>query len=145
MFGGQIGSPPAGGFKNMKKGSYEGLQEDVRQLDLPSIEVWDNKYHDKDYVVRFDTPEFTCICPKTGLPDFAHIYIEYSPGEFCIELKSFKEYLVGFRSMGVFHEHVVNRMLQDLTEACAPRWMTVKGVFNTRGGITTTVEAEYSR
>lgn len=128
-----------------KEKLYEGLQEDIRDLKLPSIEVWENKYPDKEYTVRFDTPEFTCICPKTGLPDFAHIYIEYSPDKWCIELKSFKEYLMAFRSLGIFHEHVVSRMLEDLTRSCKPRWMKVKGIFNIRGGISTTVEAEYTR
>ena len=128
-----------------EQSTYEGLQENVRSLELPGIEVWENKYSDKDYVVKFDTAEFTCICPKTGLPDFAHIYIEYSPRENCIELKSFKEYLMVFRVIGIFHEHLVNRMLEDLVRACDPAWMKVKGVFNVRGGISTTVEAEYSR
>ncbi len=127
-----------------KKTDYQGLQEEVRFLKLPEIDVWENKYHDKAYVVRFDTDEFTCICPKTGLPDFAHIFIEYSPRNSCIELKSFKEYLVSYRDLGIFHEHVVNRMLEDLVKASNPRWMKIKGVFNVRGGITTTVEAEYS-
>jgi 7-cyano-7-deazaguanine reductase len=128
----------------MKKREYEGLQESVRGLELPPIEVWENKYRDKAYLVRFDTGEFTCICPKTGLPDFAHIYVEYSPQENCIELKSFKEYMTAYRSVGIFHEHVVNRMLEDMVRACDPRMMKIKGVFNTRGGITTTVEAEYT-
>lgn len=127
-----------------KKKTYEGLQENVRKLKLPKIDIWKNKYPDKEYVVMFDTDEFTCICPKTGLPDFAHIFIEYSPTEKCIELKSFKEYLVAYRDIGIFHEHVINRMLDDLTKACNPRWMKIEGVFNTRGGITTTVEAEYN-
>lgn len=127
-----------------KKSSYEGLQEDIRNLSLPEIETWQNKYPERKYVVRFDTNEFTCICPKTSLPDFAHIFIEYSPAEECIELKSFKEYLISYRDKGVFHEHVVNRILEDLSSSCKPRWMKVKGVFNTRGGITTTVEAEYT-
>jgi len=126
------------------KNTYEGLQESIRDIDLPEIEVWENKYPDKDYVVRFDTAEFTCICPKTGLPDFAHIYIEYSPRKHCVELKSFKEYLMAYRQLGVFHEHVVNRLLEDLVKSCDPEWMKVKGLFNTRGGITTAVEAEYN-
>lgn len=125
------------------KATYEGLQENVRELDLPAIEVWENKYDDKAYVVKFDTPEFTCICPKTGLPDFAHIFIEYSPKKSCLELKSFKEYIVSYRDIGIFHEHVANRILEDLVKACSPAWMKVRGQFNTRGGITTTVEAEY--
>jgi 7-cyano-7-deazaguanine reductase len=129
---------------NKNKSTYEGLQEGIRDLKLPEMDTWENKYNDRDFVVRFDTPEFTCICPKTGLPDFAHIYIEYSPRDLCVELKSFKEYLMVYRDIGVFHEHVVNRMLEDLVRSCKPRWMKVRGVFNTRGGITTTVEAEFS-
>ncbi len=125
-----------------EKIDYEGLQEKIRELELPKIDVWENKYPDKEYVVRFDTPEFTCICPRTGLPDFAHLFVEYSPGKWCIELKSFKEYMTAYRDIGVFHEHAVNRMLDDLAKSCKPRWMKLKGVFNTRGGITTTVEAE---
>ncbi len=124
-------------------GRYEGLQNDVRALALPGIDVWENKYADKDYVIKSDTSEFTCICPKTGLPDFAHLYIEYSPVKWCIELKSFKEYLLAYRDIGIFHEHVVNRVLEDLRASCSPRWMKVKGVFNMRGGISTTVEAEF--
>lgn len=133
------------GMEMEKRSAYEGLQENIREIDLPEIEVWENKYQDKEYTVKLDTTEFTCICPKTGLPDFAHIYIEYSPDEKCIELKSFKEYLLEYRSLGVFHEHAVNRILDDLKNACAPRSIKVKGVFGVRGGITTTVEAEYVR
>ncbi|MGB2600270.1 MAG: preQ(1) synthase [Candidatus Omnitrophota bacterium] len=129
----------------MKKKNYEGLQKNVRKIKLPKVDTWKNKYQDKEYAVKFDTSEFTCICPKTGLPDFAHIFIEYSPEKNCIELKSFKEYLVAYRDLGIFHEHVVNRILEDLVKSCNPRWMKVRGVFNVRGGITTTVETEYSR
>jgi 7-cyano-7-deazaguanine reductase len=128
-----------------KKSTYKGLQENVRKLALPRIDVWENKYKDKTYVVKFETPEFTCICPKTGLPDFARIFVEYSPDKWCVELKSFKEYMVSYRDLGIFHEHVVNRMLEDLVKSCKPNWMRVKGEFNVRGGITTTVEAEYRR
>ncbi len=128
-----------------KRSDYKGLQASIRGLKLPKIDVWENKYPDKTYVVRFDTPEFTCVCPKTGLPDFAHIFVEYSPGRWCIELKSFKEYMTAYRDIGIFHEHAVNRMLDDLVRASKPRWVKVKGVFNVRGGITTTVEAEYSQ
>ena len=127
-----------------KKKTYKGLQENIRKVKLPKIEVWKNKYQDKTYTVKFDTPEFTCICPKTGLPDIAHIFVEYTPDEWCIELKSFKEYLISYRDLGIFHEHAVNRMLEDLVKSSRPRWMKVSGIFNTRGGITTTVEAEYS-
>jgi len=128
-----------------KKSTYEGLQENIRDIEFPEIEVWKNKYHDRTYMVKFDTSEFTCICPKTGLPDFASIFIEYCPRENCIELKSFKEYLLAYRNLGVFHEHVINRMLDDLVRACEPGCMKVKGIFGVRGGITTTVEAEYCK
>ncbi|MBF0215593.1 MAG: NADPH-dependent 7-cyano-7-deazaguanine reductase QueF [Candidatus Omnitrophica bacterium] len=129
----------------MKKNGYKGLQENVRKMALPDIEVWENMYPDKNYVVTVETPEFTCICPKTGLPDFARLMFEYVPGKDCVELKSFKEYLMAYRDLGIFHEHAVNRMLDDLVSAAKPRWMKVKGVFNARGGIQTTVESEYGK
>lgn len=125
--------------------SYKGLQEDVRALKTPPIEVWDNKYKDKDYTVTLQIPEFTCICPKTGLPDFALLNIDYVPDEKCIELKSFKLYIVFYRDIGIFHEHVVNKILDDFVKACSPRQAHIKMVFNPRGGITTTVTSEYKR
>ena len=127
----------------MKKKTYKELQENVRRIKLPKIDVWENKYNDKKYLIRFETSEFTCICPKTGLPDFAKISIEYSPGKYCLELKSVKEYLTKYRDIGIFHEHAMNRILEDLVKASKPCWMMASGVFNTRGGITTTVETEY--
>ena len=126
----------------MKK-SYEGRQDKIRNLNTPKIDVWKNKYPDKEYVITLDVPEFTCICPKTGLPDFAQIKIEYSPDKYCIELKSFKIYTIFYRNLGIFHEHVVNKFLEDFINACKPRWVRITGVFNPRGGITTTVSAEY--
>jgi 7-cyano-7-deazaguanine reductase len=126
-----------------KNSSYEGLQKNIRKLKTPRIEVWENQYPDKAYVISLDVPEFTCICPKTGLPDFAGIKIEYSPRKSCIELKSFKMYTIFFRDIGIFHEHLVNRMLEDLVRASKPRWVKITGVFNPRGGITTTVSSEY--
>ncbi|RJP27626.1 MAG: NADPH-dependent 7-cyano-7-deazaguanine reductase QueF [Candidatus Omnitrophota bacterium] len=127
-----------------RKSSYEGLQSAVRKLRTPKIEVWRNQYPDREYSISMDIPEFTCICPKTGLPDFADIKIEYSPNKYCIELKSFKLYTISFRNVGIFHEHVINRILDDLVIACSPRWMKITGVFNPRGGITTTVSREYT-
>lgn len=127
------------------KNSHEGKQENIRGLKTPKIDAWKNKYPDKEYVVALDVPEFTCICPKTGLPDFANIKIEYSPDKYCIELKSFKLYTIFFRNIGMFHEHVINKMLDDFVAACSPRWVKIVGVFNPRGGITTTVTAEYKR
>lgn len=126
-----------------KESGYEGLQKNIKELKTPKIEVWRNQYADKDYNVNIDIPEFTCICPKTGLPDFAQILIEYSPGKFCLELKSLKLYTVFYRNIGIFNEHVVNKILKDCVKACRPRRMKVTGRFNPRGGITTTVTAEY--
>ena len=126
-----------------KKSSYKGLQEDIRGLKTPKIEVWRNKYNDRDYLVKIETAEFTCICPKTRLPDFATIRIEYIPDEWCIELKSFKLYLVSFRGVGIFHEHVTNRILDDLVKASKPRYMKLEMEYNLRGGIKTSTKAEY--
>ncbi|MBI4604070.1 MAG: NADPH-dependent 7-cyano-7-deazaguanine reductase QueF, partial [Planctomycetes bacterium] len=96
---------------------YEGLQSHVRGLALPELETWENQYPDRDYHVRIEIPELTCICPKTGLPDFATITIDYVPGDRCVELKSLKLYIVAFRNVGIFHEHVVNRILDDFLKA----------------------------
>ena len=130
-------------LKRQKNSSYEGLQENVRILKTPKIEVWKNQYPDKVYSIRLEMPEFTCICPKTGLPDFATISIEYSPTLSCIELKSFKMYTIFFRNVGIFHEHLINKMVDDFVRASAPRWVKITGIFNPRGGITTTVVREY--
>lgn len=128
-----------------RKSAYEGLQEDVRRLKTPGIEVWKNKYSDKDYVVSLETQEFSCICPKTGLPDYASIRIEYIPGACCAELKSFKLYLFSYRNVGIFHEHVINRIMDDFVKACRPRWAHISGEFSIRGGIKTTVTRTYGK
>jgi len=128
-----------------KKSAYEDLQNSIRRLKTPSIEVWKNQYPDKVYLIRLDVPEFTCICPKTGLPDFAFITIEYSPQKYCIELKSFKMYTIFYRNLGIFHEHLINRMVEDFVGACRPRWVKITGEFNPRGGIKTTVTREYGK
>ena len=130
---------------NPKKSAYEGLQNRIRSLTTPPIEVWKNAYPDKIYTITLEIPEFTCICPKTGLPDFATIKIEYSPDKYCIELKSFKLYTIFYRNLGIFHEHVVNKILDDFVKAAKPRWVKITGVFNPRGGITTIVSREYKR
>jgi len=114
-------------------------------MKTPKIETWRNQYSDKEYVITIDVPEFTCICPKTGLPDFASIKIEYSPGNLCVELKSFKMYTIYFRNIGIFHEHLANKMLEDFVNACKPRWVRIVSEFNPRGGIKTTVVREYRR
>lgn len=127
----------------MKRSAYEGLQKSIKRLKTPRIEVWQNQYPERDYIVTIDIPEFTSICPKTGLPDFATVVIRYIPDRQCLELKSLKYYTIFFRDIGIFNEHVVNKMLDDIVAACAPRWAEVVGEFNARGGIKTTVKAEY--
>jgi len=107
------------------------------------IEVIKNSYPDKDYIVNIEFPEFTCVCPKTGLPDFATIKIEYIPDKLLVELKSLKMYFISYRNVGTFHEDVTNKILNDLVAACKPRSMKVVGEFNVRGGIKTTVSASY--
>ena len=126
-----------------KKSSYEDLQGHVRALKTPAIEAFKNQYADKDYVIELNAPECTCICPKTGLPDFATIHLAYGPDKKCIELKSFKLYLVWFRNVGIFHENLINRILDDVLKACSPRWARVEGIVAPRGGIQTTVTAEF--
>ncbi len=124
---------------------YEGLQGEVRQLELPELDTWENQYSDRDYHVTMEIPEFNCICPKTGLPDFATLTIDYVPDRLCVELKSLKLYMTEFRNVGIFHEHVVNRILDDFVAAVRPRQMRIDGIFNSRGGIRTSVCAEWKR
>jgi 7-cyano-7-deazaguanine reductase len=113
--------------------------------DRPSreIETFPNPRPGRDYEISLECPEFTCVCPRTGQPDFATIRIRYVPDQLCVELKSIKLYLWSFRNEGAFHEAVINRILDDLVGACRPKRMTVVGDFNVRGGIHTTVTAEY--
>ncbi len=125
--------------------TYEGLQKNIRLLKTPEIEVWENQYQDKTYTICLDIPEFTCICPKTGLPDFARIKIEYSPAKYCVELKSLKTYTIFYRNLGIFHEHATNKILEDFVRAVKPRRAKIITEFNPRGGITTTVIREYKR
>ncbi len=125
--------------------SYKGLQKNIRRLKIPRIDTWLNQYNDKDYIVTLESPEFTCVCPKTGLPDFANITIQYRPDKWCVELKSFKLYMLYYRDIGMFHEHAVNKILDDFVRSCRPRWAYIKGEFNLRGGIKTTVSAEYKK
>lgn len=127
------------------RSNYENLQKNIRKLKTPDIDIWENKYPDRDYIITLENPEFTCVCPKTGLPDFADIVIQYRPDKWCVELKSFKMYMLFYRDIGIFHEHVVNKILDDFVKSCKPRWVSIKGEFNARGGIRTTVTAEYNR
>jgi 7-cyano-7-deazaguanine reductase len=110
---------------------------------LPAIECWENQY--AGYNIEIVLPEYTAICPKTGLPDFGTIYVNYVPDQWCLELKSLKEYINAYRNLGIFYENAVNRILQDLVAACKPMAMKVRGEFTPRGGIQSRVEASYTR
>lgn len=110
---------------------------------LPKLEVFPNRYSDRDYEIDIKCPEFTCLCPRSGQPDFATIYIRYVPDRGCVELKSLKLYLFGYRDRGIFHEDVTNRILDDFVEACRPRRCQVRGRFKVRGGIYTEVTSRY--
>ncbi len=106
------------------------------------LEIFANPTPERDYTIRMRVPEFTCLCPKTGQPDFATLHIEYVPDARCIELKSLKLYMWSYRNEGAFHEAVTNQILDDLVKACAPRFMRLTAEFYVRGGIYTTVIAE---
>ena len=106
-----------------------------------ALEVVNNKYSDRNYDIKISIPEFTCVCPRTGQPDFAIIEIIYIPNKLIVELKSLKLYIQKFRNLGVFHEHVTNKVLDDFRLACEPRKIDVIGRFNPRGGISTIVKA----
>jgi 7-cyano-7-deazaguanine reductase len=110
-----------------------------------AIETFPNPRPGRDFEIVISCPEFTSICPKTGLPDFGEIRITYVPGDRCIELKSLKYYMIEFRNRGIFYEAVTNQILDDLVAACQPRRMTVVGDFSVRGGITTVVTASYGQ
>ena len=108
-----------------------------------TLETFPNPRPERDYEIEIRAPEFTSVCPKTGLPDFGEIRIQYVPDRKCVELKSLKLYLVEYRNKGIFYEAVTNKILDDLVQLTRPRRMTVTGAFSARGGITTTVVANY--
>ncbi len=108
-----------------------------------SLETFENPMPERDYTIRIDIPEFTCLCPKTGQPDFATLHLEYVPDQACVELKALKLYIWAFREEGAFHEKVTNTILDDLVAACTPRFMRLTAKFNVRGGIYTSVVAEH--
>ena len=109
--------------------------------DLPAIECWPNQY--PGYRISISIPEYTAVCPKTGLPDFGTIAIEYEPDQLCLELKSLKNYINAYRTLGIFYENAVNRILKDLVQACKPKWALVRGEFNVRGGMKSVIEARH--
>ena len=110
-----------------------------------SLETFPNPRPERDYEIAIHCPEFTSVCPKTGLPDFGEIRITYTPDQRCLELKALKYYLMEFRDKGIFYEHVTNQILDDLVAACQPRRMRIVGDFSVRGGISTQVTASYAQ
>lgn len=108
---------------------------------LPDIETWPNQY--KGYEITIEIPEYTAICPKTGLPDFGTITLSYMPDSSCLELKSLKMYVHAYRNVGIFYENAVNRILRDVVNACRPVWAKVSGDFKARGGLSSRIEAKY--
>lgn len=110
---------------------------------LPAIETWANQF--PGYAITISIPEYTSVCPRTGLPDFGTLTLRYQPDRKCLELKSLKEYIQAYRNLGIFYENAVNRILRDVVAACRPVWAEVRGEFTPRGGLQTTVEARYER
>jgi 7-cyano-7-deazaguanine reductase len=110
---------------------------------LPALETWPNQF--PGYVITTRYPEYTSVCPKSGLPDYGTITIQYKPRSACLELKSLKMYLLAYRSLGIFYENAVNKILQDIVQTAQPEWCVVKGEFTPRGGLNTTVFARWPR
>jgi 7-cyano-7-deazaguanine reductase len=123
--------------------SYQDAAESGLDARLPSIETWESQF--PRTAITIVDPEYNAICPKTGLPDFGTVTVQYEPDRRCLELKSFKLYMTAYRDVGIFYENAVNRILRDLVEACDPVWMTVAGEFRARGGIVTRVEVRHDR
>ena len=117
----------------------------VEAMNLPRLDTFEYKYKGKEIAISFTCPEFTAICPFSDFPDFATIKIEYVPRESCIELKSLKLYINAFRTSKIFHEHVINRILEDFVRACDPVRVDIEGDFNVRGNIKTVIRASYRR
>jgi 7-cyano-7-deazaguanine reductase len=132
--------------KNSKKAISVAMEKEAKaglRTKLPPIETFPNQF--PDYEIKIEIPEFTSVCPKTALPDFGVLEIRYTPDKHCLELKSLKLYLLGYRNLGIFYENAVNRILDDIVKACRPVRATIIGEFNPRGGIMSTVEAHYPR
>jgi 7-cyano-7-deazaguanine reductase len=113
--------------------------------ELPEIETWPNQFPGRDYEIEISSPEFTSVCPKTGLPDHGTLTVRYTPDQKCLELKSYKMYLFAYRNLGIFQENIVNRVLDDLRRATDARKITVIGDFTPRGGIYSKITAAYER
>lgn len=115
------------------------------EIERAELEPWPNANPERDYVVHFEIPEFTCLCPRSGYPDFATIVIDYVPDGYIVELKSLKLYINRYRDQGISHETATNKILDDLVAVLAPRWMRVVGEFNVRGNIKTTIFTEHTK
>ncbi len=131
-------SEPAQATKRKRVPGVYGREE----IETNRLEPWPNPKPERDYIVHFEIPEFTCVCPRSGFPDFATIVIDYAPGPMVVELKSLKLYINGFRDRAISHEGATNQILDDLIAALKPRWMRVVAEFNVRGNIKTVVYAE---
>lgn len=113
------------------------------KAELPEIETFTNQWPDQNYLITHEAPEYTSICPKTGLPDFGTIKLEYIPADKCVELKSYKYYILAYRNLGIFYENLSNRILQDVVAACQPKWARVTATMGARGGISSVLVAQY--
>ncbi len=133
--------PKAGRSNATRLGYNERHAKSGIDAKLPAIETFPNQY--KGYEITIEIPEYTAICPKTGLPDFGTIRLRYMPNKACLELKSLKMYIHAYRNLGIFYENAVNRILQDVVSACRPVRAVVTGEFTARGGLSSTIEAKY--
>ncbi len=127
----------------MKNNEKQKLSRKGLDAPLPKLDVFPSQFN--DYKITLEVPEYTSMCPKTGLPDFGKVTLIYVPREWCVELKSFKYYMHAYRNLGIFYENAVNRILQDFVRACKPKWAYIKGEFTPRGGISAIVEQEYGK
>jgi len=134
-------------MERLKKAeSYKDLQEGIRKLKIePPLQAFENKYQDKECMVQFHTEEFSAVCPRTGLPDYAEIYLRYIPNKKVLESKSCKLYLTAYRNIGIFHEHAINKIFEDFIKVVDPKEAYIRGEFNARGGIDIVVEREYKK
>ncbi len=132
-------------IKRSKESSYEGLQDDIKNLEIGEIDVVNFAYSERDTVISITSEEFTSICPKTGLPDFAKITINYIPDVKLIELKSLKLYLNSYRNVGIFQENAVNKILDDIVKFSDPKFAMVIGEFRARGGLTSRIVSRYDK
>jgi 7-cyano-7-deazaguanine reductase len=134
---------PTANLKLQNPHPFFHLSPEMSTHPIPTLDTFENPQPHRDYTIRMEVPEFTCLCPKTGQPDYATFHIEYVPDQLCLELKALKLYFWSFRDQGAFHEAVTNRVLDDLVAVAQPRFMRISGVFNVRGGIYTMIVVEH--